>query len=78
LNITRGNNVEAGIDRDGIQGIDPNGHATGNPNRVFSYTYNPAPGNPPPGENPFLTTQTYPPSQFQQVSITNTFYWSNC
>jgi hypothetical protein len=43
-NITDGNNVEAGIDRDGVQGVDINGWATGNPNRVFNFAYNPAPG----------------------------------
>jgi hypothetical protein len=44
-NITDGNNVEAGIDRDGTQGVDVGGWATGSPTRVFNYTYNPAPGN---------------------------------
>ena len=34
-NITDGNNVEAGIDRDGVQGVDVNGWATGSPNRVL-------------------------------------------
>ena len=51
-NITDGNNVEAGLDRDGTQGVDPDGHAVGNPFRVFSYLYNPAPGDPPPGDPP--------------------------
>jgi hypothetical protein len=76
-NRTIGNNAEAGIDRDGTNGIDPNGWAFGNPNRVFKYTYNPAPGDPPPGEEPVPTPQTYPPSQFQQGSITNAFYAVN-
>jgi hypothetical protein len=74
---TIGNNAEAGIDRDAAQGIDPNGWAFGNPNRNFVYTYNPAPGNPPPGEEPVPTTQTYPPSAFQQGSVTNAFYAVN-
>src|SRR5215204_3857237 len=39
---TIGNAAEAGIDRDGMQGIDPNGWAFGNPNRNFVYVYNPA------------------------------------
>ncbi len=51
-NITDGNNVEAGLDRDGTQGVDPTGHAVGDPFRVFSYVYNPAPGDPPPGDPP--------------------------
>lgn len=51
-NITDGNNVEAGLDRDGTQGVDPDGHAVGNPFRDFSYVYNPAPGDPPPGDPP--------------------------
>ncbi len=77
-NRTIGNAAEAGIDRDGTQGVDPNGYATGNPNRNFVYTYNPAPGNPPPGEEPLPPQpQTYPPSAFQQGSITNAFYTVN-
>jgi hypothetical protein len=76
-NRTIGNNAEAGIDRDGTQGIDPNGWAFGGPTRNFVYAYNPAPGNPAPGEEPLPTTQTYPPSAFQQGSITNAFYVVN-
>ncbi len=76
-NRTIGNNAEAGIDRDGTNGIDDNGWAFGNPNRTFVYTYNPAPGNPAPGEAPVPVPQTYPPSQFQQGSITNAFYAVN-
>ncbi|MEO8041383.1 MAG: M36 family metallopeptidase [Acidobacteriota bacterium] len=77
-NITDGNNVEAGIDRNGTQGVDDNGWAVGNPARVFSYTYNPAPGNPPPGEEPLPPgPQTYPPSQFQQGVVTHGFYMIN-
>lgn len=76
-NRTIGNNAEAGIDRIAPNGIDDNGWAFGNPNRNFVYNYNPAPGNPPPGESPLPTTQTYPPSAFQQGSITNAFYAIN-
>lgn len=76
-NITDGNNLEAGIDRDGTQGVDENGWAFGNPTRVFSYTYNPGPGNPPPGEEPLPPTQTYPPSAFQQGVVANGFYTLN-
>ncbi len=74
---TIGNNAEAGIDRDGTNGVDPNGWAFGNPNRNFVYTYNPGPGNPPPGEEPVPIPQTYPPSAFQQGSVTNAFYTVN-
>jgi hypothetical protein len=74
---TIGNNVEAGIDRDGTNGIDPNGWAFGNPNRNFVYAYNPGPGIPPPGEAPVPTTQTYPPSAFQQGSVAHVFYTVN-
>lgn len=76
-NRTIGNNAEAGIDRDGTQGIDPNGWAFGSPDRSFVYAYNPSPGLPPPGEAPVPTTQTYPPSQFQQGSVTHAFYAVN-
>ena len=76
-NRTIGNNVEAGIDRDGTQGVDPNGWAFGNPTRVFNFAYNPAPGSPAPGDAPVPTTQTYPPSTFQQGAITSVFYVAN-
>jgi len=69
-NRTIGNNAEAGIDRDGTQGVDPNGYAVGNPPRNFVYNYNPAPGNPPPGEEPLNTI-------FQNGSVTNAFYAVN-
>ncbi len=76
INTTDGNNVEAGIDRDGTNGVDLSGKAIGSPNRVFNYTYNPYPGNPTPGEDPVPTT--YPPiSQFQQGAVTNLFYLTN-
>ena len=76
-NRTIGNNAEAGIDRQAPNGVDDNGWAFGNPNRNFVYNYNPAPGNPPPGEEPLPPVQTYPPSAFQQGSITNAFYAVN-
>ncbi|HQZ83014.1 MAG TPA: M36 family metallopeptidase [Pyrinomonadaceae bacterium] len=77
-NITDGNNVETGIDRAAPNGVDDNGWAFGTPTtRVFGYAYNPGPGNPPPGEEPLPTTQTYPPSQFQQGAITHGFYLAN-
>ncbi|MGI8811099.1 MAG: M36 family metallopeptidase [Pyrinomonadaceae bacterium] len=49
-NITDGNAVEAGIDRDGTNGVDA--PQPGAPNRVFDSLWNPAPGNPAPGDDP--------------------------
>jgi hypothetical protein len=43
---TDGNAVEAGLDIDGINGVDPRGKANGT-NRVFNFLYNPAPGDAP-------------------------------
>jgi len=68
-NTTDGNNVEAGIDRDGTNGVDLP-LITGSPNRVFTATYNPPPGNPAPGDDP-LTAQA------QRGEIINMFYWVN-
>jgi hypothetical protein len=77
-NITDGNNVEAGIDRVAPQGVDENGWAVGNPPRVFNHTYNPAPGLPPPGEEPLPPgPQPTPPTAFQQGVITHGFYTIN-
>ena len=67
-NITDGNNCEVGLDRDGINGVDPDGHAVGNPFRVFNFNYNPAPGNPPPGDNPLpFASQLVPPNNFSKA-----------
>src|SRR4029079_18705290 len=52
INITDGNNVEAGLDLITPNGVDAGTQATGNPNRVFSSLWNPPPGNPGPGEAP--------------------------
>ncbi|HVF30552.1 MAG TPA: M36 family metallopeptidase, partial [Pyrinomonadaceae bacterium] len=77
-NITDGNNVEAGIDRTAPTGIDDNGWAFGNPTRVFTYAYNPAPGMPAPGDEPLPPgPQPYPPTPFQQGVITQGFYLAN-
>ncbi len=67
-NITDGNALEAGVDRDGINGVDA--PVSGNPNRVFTFIYNPAPGNPPPGDNPLSP-------EFQKGSVTHAFYTIN-
>ena len=71
-NTTDGNNVQAGIDRDGTDGVDTNGSAVGT-NRAFSYNYNPAPGT----DEALPTTQTYPGSAYQQGIVTNLFYLNN-
>ncbi|MBV9209569.1 MAG: M36 family metallopeptidase, partial [Acidobacteria bacterium] len=73
-NTTDGNNVQAGIDRDGTDGVDPAGMATGSPNRVFNFTYNPSPGNPANGDDPIPGA---PLSDFQKGVVTNLFYWTN-
>ncbi len=50
VNITDGNNVEAGIDRDGTNGVDaPQAGDSACPGagcRIFTSTWNPPPGNP--------------------------------
>jgi hypothetical protein len=67
-NITDGNAVEAGLDRVAPNGVDA--PVMGSPNRVFSFNYNPAPGNPPPGEDPLTP-------EFQKGSVTQAFYAVN-
>ncbi|HTK76910.1 MAG TPA: M36 family metallopeptidase, partial [Gemmataceae bacterium] len=67
-NSTDGNNVQAGIDRDGIDGVDA--PVSGSPSRVFNSAYNPGPGNPPPGDDPLT-------ANFQNGEVTDGFYWTN-
>ena len=76
-NTTDGNAVEAGIDRDGTDGIDPQGRAVGSPNRNFVYDY--APGNPNnnTGDAPTATPQNYPISAYQNGVVTQLFYICN-
>lgn len=64
---TDGNAVQAGIDRDGVNGVDASVSGT---NRVFNFNYNPAPGIPPPGEEPLLP-------EFQKGATTQLFYTCN-
>ncbi|MGH9946696.1 MAG: M36 family metallopeptidase, partial [Pyrinomonadaceae bacterium] len=94
-NTTDGNNVEAGLDRElpnpgtGV-GIDPNGKATGNPNRVFDFPFNPGvPMNPGPGtgDSPLPAGQVpatcqaqgtaTAPTNYQKAIVTQLFYISN-
>ena len=70
-NVTDGNNTEAGVDR-----LDPNGvDATivGSPNRVFSSTWNPPPGNPAPGDEP-LTAQAQRGAVIQMFYVVNRYH----
>src|SRR5437016_6535335 len=71
--VTTGNNVDAGLDIDGTDGIDPNGRATGvtggpSPScRNFTFTYNP----PPDGSDPPTGTA------YRMGAVTDLFFWSN-
>ncbi|HEX7997611.1 MAG TPA: M36 family metallopeptidase [Pyrinomonadaceae bacterium] len=66
---TTGNNVDAGLDIDGTNGVDASGRATG-VGRVLSFIFNPAPGIPAPGDAP--TSAAY-----RSGAVTNLFFWSN-
>lgn len=71
-NITDGNNVEAGIDRDGTNGVDA--PQTGSPNRTFnSPTWNPPPGSPTPGDDP-LTSQAQRGAVIQMFYVMNLYH----
>ncbi len=70
-NVTDGNANEAGIDRDGINGVDA--PQTGNPNRVFDSTWNPPPGNPAPGDVP-LTPQAQRGAVIQMFYVMNLYH----
>ncbi|HVE56712.1 MAG TPA: M36 family metallopeptidase, partial [Pyrinomonadaceae bacterium] len=70
-NITDGNNLEAGIDRDGTNGVDA--PVTGNPNRVFDSTWNPPPGAPTPGDDP-LTAQAQRGAVIQMFYVMNRYH----
>ena len=66
-NTTSGNNVDCGLDLVSPDGIDPGTEATGSPNRVFSFTYNPAP----------LGSDAPSDPNYQNGVVTNLFYWTN-
>ena len=76
-NITDGNALEAGIDRDGFNGVDsPQSGDTGCPGagcRTFSSTWNPPPGNPAPGDAP-LTAQAQRGAVIQMFYIMNLYH----
>ncbi|MEW6360598.1 MAG: M36 family metallopeptidase [Acidobacteriota bacterium] len=73
-NITDGNFVEAGIDRDGTNGVDaPQSGDTACPGagcRVFTSTWNPPPGSPAPGDDP-LTPQAQRGAVIQMFWVMN-------
>lgn len=66
-NSTLGNNVDAGLDLDGINGIDANGRAVGAPFRVFNFAYNPPP----------LGTEPPTLGNYRLGVVTDLFFWSN-
>ena len=70
-NITDGNANEAGIDRNGIDGVDA--PQIGSPNRVFTSTWNPPPGNPSPGDAP-LTAQAQRGAVIQMFYVMNRYH----
>lgn len=73
---TDGNAVQAGLDRDGFDGIDLNSEAT-DPGRNFTFSYNPLNPNDNTGDPPVAVPQTYPGSAYQQGSVTQLFYIIN-
>jgi len=66
-NTTDGNAVQAGLDIDGVNGVDAPVTGTA---RTFSFAYNPAPGNPAPGEAPTLPA-------YRNGAVTQLFYLNN-
>src|SRR5262249_8555992 len=69
-NTTTGNNVDAGLDIVAPNGIDPTGRPSGNPFRVFDFSYNPVPGIPAPGDAPIG-------ADYRNGIVTNLFFWTN-
>ncbi|MBA3770168.1 MAG: M36 family metallopeptidase, partial [Blastocatellia bacterium] len=74
--VTDGNAIQAGLDRDGTDGIDPNSEAS-SATRNFSYSYSPFNPNTNTGDEPVPAPQTYPGSAYQQGTVTQLFYISN-
>ncbi|HVE56711.1 MAG TPA: M36 family metallopeptidase [Pyrinomonadaceae bacterium] len=70
-NVTDGNNLQAGIDRDGVNGVDAT--QVGSPNRVFDSTWNPPPGSPAPGDDP-LTAQAQRGAVIQMFYVMNLYH----
>jgi hypothetical protein len=63
---TDGNNVQAGLDRNGIDGVDA---PVASANRVFTFEYDPETEEPLAGSPPI--------NAYQSGEITDTFYWTN-
>ena len=76
VTVTDGNAVQAGIDRDGTDGVDLSSEAV-NATRNFNFAYNPFDPNTNTGDNPLPVAQTYPGSLYQQGAVTQLFYICN-
>ncbi|MEP6946492.1 MAG: M36 family metallopeptidase [Acidobacteriota bacterium] len=74
--VTDGNAVQAGLDRDGTDGIDPNSEAASG-SRSFDFAFNPYDPNSATGGAPVPSPQTYPGSNYQQATVTQLFYICN-
>lgn len=76
VTVTDGNAVQAGLDRDGSDGVDPNSEAS-SASRNFVYSFSPFNPNTNTGDVPVPSPQTYPGSAYQQGSVTQLFYITN-
>ncbi|HMU32224.1 MAG TPA: M36 family metallopeptidase [Pyrinomonadaceae bacterium] len=74
--VTDGNAIQAGLDRDGVDGVDTNSEAS-SASRNFSYAFSPFDPNTNSGDAPVPSPQTYPGSAYQQGSVTQLFYITN-
>lgn len=72
-NSLDGNALEAGIDRDGVNGVDAASIPVGSPTRTFTSTWNPPPGNPAGGDEP-LTAQAQRGAVIQMWWIMNLYH----
>ncbi len=87
-NTTDGNAVQAGLDRDSVNGVDTSGSPTGAPDRIFDYPFTPGiPTNPaqnggdsplPAGSVPSPCVATAPSViDYQRAAVTQLFYVTN-
>ena len=72
-NSLDGNATEAGIDRDGVNGVDAASIPVGTPTRTFTSTWNPPPGAPAPGDDP-LTAPAQRGAVIQMWWIMNKYH----
>lgn len=70
---TDGNATEAGIDRDGTNGVDPASIVVGSPANTYGSTWNPPPGSPAPGDDP-LTAQAQRGAVIQMFYVMNRYH----